>query len=61
MICIEVISPGAFDSNHTSYLTKYTPKTFLRDTVILHFFYLGVLELYLFKVSEVIYAPSRPD
>jgi hypothetical protein len=44
------------------FLTKYTPKTFLRNTLILNFFVTkGVVELYLFKVSEVINTPSRLD
>jgi hypothetical protein len=43
------------------YLTKYTPEMFLRITLILKLFVtFGVVELYLFKVLEVIYAPSHP-
>jgi hypothetical protein len=44
------------------YLTRYTPETFLRNTLIqIFFFTYAIMELYLFKVLEVIYAPSRPD
>ncbi len=44
------------------YLTRYTHKMFLRNTSILKLFITqAIVELYLFKVSEVIYAPSRTD
>ncbi len=44
------------------YLTRYTPETFFEEYVNFKIFhYLAIVELYLFKVSEVINAPSRPD
>jgi hypothetical protein len=45
------------------YLTRYTPlRCFLRNTSILTFFIKeAIVEIHLFKISEVIYAPSRPD
>ncbi len=43
------------------YLTRYTSKTFLRNKIFSKYLrHCGVI-LYLFKVSEVIYAPRRPD
>ncbi len=44
------------------YLTRYIPKTFFEEYINLKFFITkAIAELYLFKVSKVIYAPSRPD
>jgi hypothetical protein len=41
------------------YLTRYTPKTFLEEYINFKIFcYLGIVELYLFKVSICL---SRPD
>ncbi len=45
------------------YLTKYTPKSSFEEYINFQIFqYLrGVVDLFMFKVSEVIYAPSRPN
>jgi hypothetical protein len=45
-----------------NYLTRYIFRPFSRNTLVLKFFItLGTVELYLFKVTEIIYAPSHPD
>jgi hypothetical protein len=46
------------------YLTRYTHKMFFEDYInfkIVHYLNPPIAELYLFKVSEVIYAPSCTD
>ncbi len=43
------------------YLTRCTHETFLRNTRIFKLTTYAIADLYLFKVSEVIYAPSRTD
>jgi hypothetical protein len=43
------------------YLTRYTHLTFFEEYMNFEAHYLSHAELYLCKVSEVIYAPSRTD
>jgi hypothetical protein len=43
------------------YLTTYTHETFSQEHTNFEGYYLSRAEIYLFKVSEVIYAPSRTD
>jgi hypothetical protein len=43
------------------YLTRYTQKTFFEEYINFKNHYLAIAELYLLKVLDVIYAPSRPD
>jgi hypothetical protein len=43
------------------YLTIYNPKTFFEEYMNFNIFiYLAIVKLYLFKDSEVIYAPQPP-
>ncbi len=44
------------------YLARYTPETNFEEYINFTFYVTqGIVELYLFKGSEIIYAPSRPD
>jgi hypothetical protein len=43
------------------YLTRYTHETFFEEYINFKIFRNAIAELYLFEVSEVIYAPSRTD
>ncbi len=43
------------------YLTRYTHETFFEEYMNSKLATLAIAELYLFKVSEVIYVPSRTD
>jgi hypothetical protein len=45
------------------YLTRYTSMMFFlrKNSILKLFITLAIVELYLLKVSEVIYAPSRSD